>query len=83
MLPLDAVYNQDCIAGMKSLGKGTVDLAFADPPFNIGYDYDVYRTSSTAKSTSTGAGNGPPRWSACSSRTAPSGWPSATNTPPS
>ena len=42
MLPLDAVYNQDCIAGMKSLGKGTVDLAFADPPFNIGYDYDVY-----------------------------------------
>ena len=27
---------------MKSLGAGTVDLAFADPPFNIGYDYDVY-----------------------------------------
>ena len=22
--------------------EGSVDLAFADPPFNIGYDYDVY-----------------------------------------
>jgi site-specific DNA-methyltransferase (adenine-specific) len=27
---------------MKRLPAGTVDLAFADPPFNIGYDYDVY-----------------------------------------
>jgi site-specific DNA-methyltransferase (adenine-specific) len=27
---------------MKSLAVGSVDLAFADPPFNIGYEYDVY-----------------------------------------
>ena len=27
---------------MQRLEAGTVDLAFADPPFNIGYDYDVY-----------------------------------------
>ena len=40
---LDRVYNQDCIAGMKKLDDGGVDLVFADPPFNIGYDYDVYR----------------------------------------
>src|SRR3990172_7470984 len=39
---LDRVYNQDCIAGMKKLDDAVVDLAFADPPFNIGYDYDVY-----------------------------------------
>lgn len=32
----------DCIEGMNSLPEGSVDLAFADPPFNIGYDYDVY-----------------------------------------
>ncbi|MFH1923027.1 MAG: DNA methyltransferase [Planctomycetota bacterium] len=38
----DRVYNRDCIAGMKKLDDGVVDLAFADPPFNIGYDYDVY-----------------------------------------
>ncbi|MEX2141827.1 MAG: site-specific DNA-methyltransferase [Pirellulales bacterium] len=28
---------------MKELAAGSVDLAFADPPFNIGYAYDVYR----------------------------------------
>ncbi|MBI1248713.1 site-specific DNA-methyltransferase [bacterium] len=27
---------------MKKLPEGSVDLAFADPPFNIGYKYDVY-----------------------------------------
>jgi site-specific DNA-methyltransferase (adenine-specific) len=27
---------------MNSLAPRSVDLAFADPPFNIGYDYDVY-----------------------------------------
>ena len=42
-LRLDCVYHQDCIAGLKQLDSATVDLAFADPPFNIGYDYDVYR----------------------------------------
>jgi len=39
---LNTVHQGDCIAGMKTLGDGVVDLAFADPPFNIGYDYDVY-----------------------------------------
>ena len=37
-----ALIHGDCIEGMKSLSTGTVDLVFADPPFNIGYDYDVY-----------------------------------------
>src|SRR5436853_320263 len=39
----EGVRNEDCIAGMKQLPDAIVDLAFADPPFNIGYDYDVYR----------------------------------------
>jgi len=38
----DTVHNQDCIAGLKQVADGVVDLAFADPPFNIGYDYDIY-----------------------------------------
>jgi DNA modification methylase len=38
----DSISNQDCIAGLKNIEDGVVDLAFADPPFNIGYDYDVY-----------------------------------------
>lgn len=42
MIELDRVYNQDCIDGMSRLDAGSVDLAFADPPFNIGYDYDIY-----------------------------------------
>jgi site-specific DNA-methyltransferase (adenine-specific) len=42
-LHLNTVHNEDCIAGLKKLADGSVDLAFADPPFNIGYDYDVYQ----------------------------------------
>src|ERR1051325_1165992 len=41
-LELDRLYNEDCIKGMARIPSGTVDLAFADPPFNIGYKYDVY-----------------------------------------
>ena len=37
------IHNDDCIDGMNSLPEGSVDLVFADPPFNIGYDYDVYQ----------------------------------------
>ena len=40
---LNHLHNQDCIQGMLSLPEGSVNLAFADPPFNIGYDYDVYQ----------------------------------------
>ena len=36
------VRQQDCVEGLKQLPAGCVDLAFADPPFNIGYEYDVY-----------------------------------------
>lgn len=39
---IDRIHAGDCVKGMKRLPEGSVDLAFADPPFNIGYDYDVY-----------------------------------------
>jgi DNA modification methylase len=38
----NSIVKGDCIEQMASLPEGSVDLAFADPPFNIGYDYDVY-----------------------------------------
>jgi len=38
----NTVRQGDCIKILKELEPGSVDLAFADPPFNIGYDYDVY-----------------------------------------
>lgn len=39
---LNRIHQGDCIAGMNGLPAGCIDLAFADPPFNIGYEYDVY-----------------------------------------
>lgn len=42
---LNQVHRQDCVAGMNGLPAGSVDLVFADPPFNIGYDYDEYDDS--------------------------------------
>jgi len=39
------VHNADCVEGMRRMAAGVVDLAFADPPFNIGYKYDVYHDS--------------------------------------
>src|SRR5262245_6389687 len=42
VLEPNRIHEGDCIAGMHEIISGTVDLAFADPPFNIGYDYDVY-----------------------------------------
>lgn len=41
-MQLDKLFNEDCIEGMSRVPRGSVDLAFADPPFNIGYKYDVY-----------------------------------------
>ncbi len=38
----DHIYNVDCVKGLAELKAGSVHLAFADPPFNIGYDYDIY-----------------------------------------
>lgn len=39
---LGKIHLGDCIAGMKKLPDESVQLAFADPPFNIGYEYDEY-----------------------------------------
>ncbi len=36
------IYQGDCVKLLGRLDEGSVDLVFADPPFNIGYDYDVY-----------------------------------------
>ena len=38
----DEVLTGDCLQHLAGLPAGSVDLAFADPPFNIGYDYDLY-----------------------------------------
>jgi DNA modification methylase len=40
---LNRIHQGDCIAGLNGLPAESVDLCFADPPFNIGYEYDVYQ----------------------------------------
>ncbi len=50
MLELNTIHRLDCIEAMNTLSAGSVDLAFADPPFNIGYKYDVYDDRKDAQS---------------------------------
>lgn len=38
----DEVITGDCLEVLAKLPAGCADLVFADPPFNIGYEYDVY-----------------------------------------
>src|SRR5436853_585398 len=44
----NCLHQGDCIEGLGRLPAESVDLVFADPPFNIGYDYDVYDDRSDA-----------------------------------
>jgi DNA modification methylase len=49
MLELNTIHRLDCIEAMQQLDEGCVDLVFADPPFNIGYKYDVYKDRKAPK----------------------------------
>lgn len=42
-----AIRQGDCIELMREMPAGSIDLAFADPPFNIGYKYDQYHDEQT------------------------------------
>ena len=35
MLPLNQILEGDCIAAMNRLPAGSIDLVFADPPYNL------------------------------------------------
>ena len=41
-MTVDDVLRGDCLTILPTLPENSVDLAFADPPFNIGYEYDIY-----------------------------------------
>src|SRR3954467_2109936 len=43
------LYQGDCVENLDKVEAGSVDLVFADPPFNIGYDYDVYDDQADAE----------------------------------
>jgi site-specific DNA-methyltransferase (adenine-specific) len=42
MIELNKILPGDCIEVLNALEEPIADLIFADPPFNIGYKYDVY-----------------------------------------
>lgn len=42
------IIHGDCVQVMGGLDSGTVDLVFADPPFNINYKYDQYQDNLSA-----------------------------------
>jgi site-specific DNA-methyltransferase (adenine-specific) len=47
-LAIDAIHRGDCLELFAGVPTGSVHLAFADPPFNIGYAYDTYDDSLSA-----------------------------------
>ena len=42
-LPLDTILAGDCIAAMNALPAGSVDLIFADPPYNLQLKGNLHR----------------------------------------
>ncbi|HKJ72828.1 MAG TPA: site-specific DNA-methyltransferase [Alphaproteobacteria bacterium] len=46
-LPLDQIIQGDCIEIMKSLPENSVDLIFADPPYNLQLRGDLFRPNNT------------------------------------
>lgn len=46
-LPTDRILQGDCIKIMNSLPKGSVDLVFADPPYNLQLGGDLHRPNNS------------------------------------
>jgi len=42
-LPLDTILQGDCIEAMNALPAGSVDMVFADPPYNLQLGGDLHR----------------------------------------
>ena len=41
-MEINKIFLGDCIEIMKGISDNSIDLVFADPPFNIGLKYDIY-----------------------------------------
>ncbi|HXS23937.1 MAG TPA: site-specific DNA-methyltransferase [Gemmatimonadales bacterium] len=48
MIP-HGVIQGDCIAGMKHMEGGSVQLVVLDPPYNVNYEYDTYDDKRSAE----------------------------------
>jgi modification methylase len=54
-LPLDTVLVGDCIAALEKLPPQSVDLVFADPPYNLQLDGPLTRRTRATSTASTDA----------------------------
>lgn len=45
--PLDKVLYGDCLSQLKKIPSGSVDLVFADPPYNLQLDRELLRPNNT------------------------------------
>ncbi len=45
----EGIFQRDCVEGLQALPAGSVELVFADPPYNIGYEYDLYNDRQSAE----------------------------------
>lgn len=41
MIPLNTIYNMDCLEGMKQLEDNSIDLVLTDPPYGINADKGI------------------------------------------
>src|SRR5210317_2121818 len=46
-LPVNQILSGDCIDVMNSLPEGSIDLIFADPPYNLQLKGDLHRPDSS------------------------------------
>src|SRR3569623_3715387 len=46
-LRLDTIIEGDCIAAMNALPAGSVDMIFADPPYNLQLNGDLHRPNNS------------------------------------
>lgn len=40
-IQINKIHRIDCLEGLKKLPDKSVDLAFIDPPYNVGKDYGI------------------------------------------
>ena len=45
--PANRIIHGDCLAGLEGLDEGSVDLVFADPPYNLQLERDLLRPNNT------------------------------------
>lgn len=42
-MPLDVIIEGDCVAGMRAMAAGSVQLVIADPPYNLNKDFGAWK----------------------------------------